>query len=138
MTDRVVGSSAWFGSVFIRELEIYAAEGLVVWVVWNRFEAISQVRNGSESSDIRRLRPVASTLAVCIWFGISDFHFALSSMWSRYPHSCPKSSDVPNVQDEPRPQLARSVLLGARSVTAVVVGSSDWFGSVVFISVGKR
>ena len=41
---------------------------------------------------------------------------------------------LPNVQDEPRPQLARSVLLGARSVTAVVVGSSAWLGSVVFIS----
>ena len=68
MTDRVVGSSAWFGEVFIRELEIYAAEGLVVCMVWNRFEAIPQVRNGSESSDIRRLRPVASTLSVCIWF----------------------------------------------------------------------
>ena len=44
---------------------------------------------------------------------------------------------LPNVQDEPRPQLARSVLLGARSVTAVVVGSGDWFGSVVFISTIK-
>ena len=39
----------------------------------------------------------------------------------------------PNVQDEPRPQLARLVLLGARGVTAVVVGSGAWFGSVVFI-----
>ena len=73
MTDRVVGSSAWFGSVFIRELEIYAAEGLVVWMVWNRFEAIPQVRNGSESRDMRRLRPVASTLAVCIGFESSTF-----------------------------------------------------------------
>jgi hypothetical protein len=41
---------------------------------------------------------------------------------------------LPNVQDEPRPQLARSVRLGARSVTAVVVGSGAWLGSVVFIS----
>jgi hypothetical protein len=31
---------------------------------------------------------------------------------------------LPNVQDEPRPWLARLVLLGARDVTAVVVGSS--------------
>jgi hypothetical protein len=38
---------------------------------------------------------------------------------------------VPNVQDEPRPQLARGVLLGARPVTAEGVGSSDWFGSFV-------
>jgi len=36
----------------------------------------------------------------------------------------------PNVQDEPRPWLARFVRLGARSVTAMVVGSSDWLGSV--------
>ena len=42
-------------------------------------------------------------------------------------------SDVPNVQDEPRPQLARSVLLGARSVTAVVVGSSAWLASVFIV-----
>jgi hypothetical protein len=30
---------------------------------------------------------------------------------------------LPNVKDEPRPRLARAVLLGARIVTAVVVGS---------------
>src|SRR5437773_8975980 len=30
---------------------------------------------------------------------------------------------LPNVQDEPRPWLARLVLLGARGVTAMVVGS---------------
>ena len=30
---------------------------------------------------------------------------------------------VSNVQDEPRPWLARAVLLGARIVTAMVVGS---------------
>ena len=35
-----------------------------------------------------------------------------------------------NVQDEPRPSLARFVRLGARNVTARVVGSSAWFGSV--------
>ena len=68
VTSSAVGSSAWFGEVFIRELEIYAAEGLVVWMVWNRFEAVPQVRNGSESSNMRRLRPVASTLAICMWF----------------------------------------------------------------------
>src|SRR5688572_15972774 len=33
-----------------------------------------------------------------------------------------------NVQDEPRPRLARSVLLGARIVTAVVVGSGALLG----------
>jgi len=42
-------------------------------------------------------------------------------------------SDMPNVQDEPRPCLARPVLLGAQGVTDRVVGSSDWLGSVVFI-----
>ena len=38
---------------------------------------------------------------------------------------------LPNVQDEPRPCLARLVLLGARGVTDRVVGSSAWLGSVV-------
>ena len=40
---------------------------------------------------------------------------------------------VPNVKDQTRPQLARSVLLGAQSVTAVVVVCIAWFGFVVFI-----
>jgi hypothetical protein len=35
---------------------------------------------------------------------------------------------LPNVQDEPRPWLARLVLLGARGVTAMVVGSGVLFG----------
>jgi len=39
-----------------------------------------------------------------------------------------------NVKDQTRPQLARSVLLGAQSVTAVVVVCIAWFGSVVFIT----
>jgi hypothetical protein len=30
---------------------------------------------------------------------------------------------LPNVKDEPRSRLARAVLLGARIVTAVIVGS---------------
>src|SRR5687767_11701042 len=41
---------------------------------------------------------------------------------------------LPNVQDEPRPWLARAVLLGARIVTAMVVGSGAllaiFFGEV--------
>jgi hypothetical protein len=39
---------------------------------------------------------------------------------------------LPNVQGQTRLWLARSVLLGARSVTAIVVVCSDWLGSVVF------
>jgi hypothetical protein len=39
---------------------------------------------------------------------------------------------APNVQDEPRPWLARLVLLGARDVTAMVVGSGALLGSEVF------
>ena len=39
---------------------------------------------------------------------------------------------LPNVIDEPRPSLARLVLLGARGVTDRVVGSSAWLGSVVY------
>src|SRR5688572_9409230 len=35
---------------------------------------------------------------------------------------------LPNVQDEPRPWLARAVLLGARVVTAMVVGSGALLG----------
>ena len=35
---------------------------------------------------------------------------------------------MPNVQDEPRPWLARLVLLGARGVTAMVVGSGALLG----------
>ena len=38
---------------------------------------------------------------------------------------------MPNVGAELRTYLARSVLLGARSVTSRFVGSSDWFGSGV-------
>ena len=34
----------------------------------------------------------------------------------------------PNVKDEPRPWLARAVLLGARIVTAMVVGSGALLG----------
>jgi hypothetical protein len=37
---------------------------------------------------------------------------------------------LPNVQDEPRPRLARAVLLGARIVTAVVVGSGALLGGM--------
>jgi F0F1-type ATP synthase assembly protein I len=35
---------------------------------------------------------------------------------------------LPNVKDEPRSRLARAVLLGARIVTAVIVGSGALFG----------
>src|SRR5437762_7885649 len=38
---------------------------------------------------------------------------------------------LPNVQDEPRPWLARLVLLGARDVTAMVVGSGALLGFLV-------
>ena len=44
---------------------------------------------------------------------------------------------LPNVQDEPRPCLARPVRLGAQGVTDRVVGSGAWLGSVVFISDGR-
>jgi hypothetical protein len=40
--------------------------------------------------------------------------------------------DLPNVQDEPRPQPARLVLLGARDVTDVVVGSGALLGGSGF------
>ena len=44
------------------------------------------------------------------------------------PEVCAKPFHVPNVKDEPRPWLARLVLLGAQGVTAKVVGSSAWLG----------
>ena len=40
---------------------------------------------------------------------------------------------MPNVQDEPRPWLARALLLGARIVTAMVVGSGALLGLFPFI-----
>lgn len=49
---------------------------------------------------------------------------------------CVKTISVrmtPNAQTEPRSWLARSVLLGAQSVTAMIVGSSALLASVVFI-----
>jgi hypothetical protein len=39
-----------------------------------------------------------------------------------------RGASAPNVQDEPRPWLARAVLLGARIVTAMVVGSGALLG----------
>ena len=45
---------------------------------------------------------------------------------------------LPNDQDEPRPQPARLVLLGARGVTAVGVGSSAWLGIFVFLDLHQR
>jgi hypothetical protein len=40
---------------------------------------------------------------------------------------------LPNVKGEPHGYLARSVLLGARSVTSSRVGSNAWLGSVVLV-----
>jgi hypothetical protein len=40
---------------------------------------------------------------------------------------------LPNVQDEPRPWLARLVLLGARDMTDVVVGSGALFGCLDYL-----
>ena len=44
-------------------------------------------------------------------------------------HKCGVSA-LPNVKAQRRPCLARSVLLGAQSVTSMVVLCSAWFGSV--------
>ena len=49
---------------------------------------------------------------------------------SGFPHSSRATEVLPNVQDEPRPWLARLVLLGARDVTAMVVGSGALLGFV--------
>jgi hypothetical protein len=45
---------------------------------------------------------------------------------------------LPNVQDEPRPWLARLVLLGARDVTAMVVGSGALFGGLETAMLGSK
>ena len=42
--------------------------------------------------------------------------------------NCRIGAETSNVQDEPRPWLARAVLLGARIVTAMVVGSGALLG----------
>lgn len=47
------------------------------------------------------------------------------------------NSSLPNVQGEPRPYMARSVLLGARFVTCMVVGSTAWLGSFFIFSAGN-
>ena len=45
---------------------------------------------------------------------------------------------MPNVQSEPRAWLAHFVLLGARNVTAMLVGSTALLGSVfLFIPMGS-
>ena len=50
------------------------------------------------------------------------------------PTVIPGAADTPpNVKDEPRPWLARAVLLGARVVTAMVVGS----GALLGVSAGQ-
>jgi len=50
-------------------------------------------------------------------------------IWKRHTHGF----DLPNAQTEPRSWLARSVLLGAQSVTAMIVGSSALLGSVFIL-----
>jgi len=45
--------------------------------------------------------------------------------WVRIPRG---ALILPNVKDEPRSRLARAVLLGARIVTAVIVGSGALLG----------
>ena len=40
---------------------------------------------------------------------------------------------MPNAQSEPRAWLARFVLLGAQNVTAMLVGSTAWLGSVFIV-----
>ena len=49
-------------------------------------------------------------------------------LWLRSSINC---LFLPNAQAEPRPYMARVVLLGARTVTCMVVGSSAWFGVLV-------
>jgi hypothetical protein len=63
--------------------------------------------------------------------------------YSRYPSAqiflmCAFRDRPSNVQDEPRPWLARLVLLGARDVTAMVVGSGALLGVFRFINVLPR
>jgi hypothetical protein len=57
---------------------------------------------------------------------------ALGSAFFRFIVNCAKGAEAPNVQDEPRPWLARAVLLGARIVTAMVVGSGALLGRSFF------
>jgi len=65
----------------------------------------------------------------------ADLHSDISS-WPGLLGLRPRGFASPNVQDEPRPWLARLVLLGARDVTAMVVGSSALLGISDFAGYG--
>jgi hypothetical protein len=53
---------------------------------------------------------------------------ALSSLFLECMPDSQIEGFAPNVKDEPRTRLARAVLLGARNVTAVIVGSGALLG----------
>ena len=52
--------------------------------------------------------------------------------------SCAIGTEPPNVQDEPRPGLARLVLLGARGVTAPVVGSGVLLDRFIAVTLSSQ
>jgi hypothetical protein len=63
---------------------------------------------------------------------------ALGSAFFRFIVNCAKGAEAPNVQDEPRPWLARAVLLGARMLGRsfffiALCGENDLGGEIVFI-----
>src|SRR4051812_26133969 len=102
--------------------------GLVRWIIAGR----TRVRRCEVKAAATSLRRARITEYYMFWTG--DFSHAgrssraLRASAENQPPayltlllSFRNGSYGPNVKDEPRPQLARSVLLGARSVTAVVV-----------------
>ena len=84
----------------------------------------------------RRISPSSFSNQIAIWTSAAQNRpLADASLAYPWPLSCidalhrSRTPEVlPNVQDEPRPWLARLVLLGARDVTAVVVGSGALLG----------
>jgi hypothetical protein len=90
-------------------------------------------RNGSACPIFRRrFQPWKTTnpysLRVYAWAATSPAH------WATYIHG---ARLWPNVQDEPRPWLARLVLLGARDVTAMVVGSGALLGRFALMTLAN-
>src|SRR5438552_19204891 len=72
-------------------------------------------------------------------------HLSFANLRSNSTECAPSANErcdianmiLPNVQDEPRPPPARLVLLGARGVTAVVVGSGAWLGPFLIVRANR-
>lgn len=92
---------------------------------------------------------VISKHCVCLARKHRFFRYVQAWSWGRWNHIREEYPQIPrsfeqNASDQTRLALARSVLLGARSVTVRVVVCNAWFGGMVlfrklvrFIRVGS-